>query len=55
MPNPYTNNQTAFVRVPDPPVPVFVADDQNLLTHINPLAGGPLTFRTHGIWGGLMT
>jgi hypothetical protein len=49
MPNPYTNNQTAFVRSPTPPVPVFVAADQkSLLTHVHPM-GGPLTFRTKNL------
>ena len=48
MPNPYAENQTAFVRVPDPAVPVFVGSEKSLLEHVKS-AGGPLTFRTHGV------
>jgi len=49
MPNPYTNNQTAFVRWPVPPVPVLVADGQkSLLQHVHP-TGETLTFRTRNL------
>jgi hypothetical protein len=49
MPNPYTNNQTAFVRRATPPVPVFVAANQkSLLNHVHPI-GEPLTFRTRNL------
>jgi hypothetical protein len=49
MPNPYTNNQTAFVRRATPPVPVFVAADQkSLLKHVQ-ATGAPLTFRTKNL------
>ena len=49
MPNPYTNNQTAFVRRATPPVPVFVAANQkSLLNHVHP-TGEPLTFRTQNL------
>jgi DUF1680 family protein len=48
MPNPYTNNQTAFVRWPTPPAPVFVAGPNSLLKHVQ-ATGEPLTFRTRNL------
>jgi DUF1680 family protein len=49
MPNPYATNQLDFVKVPDPQVPVFVADENSLLKHIEPVSGQPLTFRTKNL------
>jgi len=48
MPNPYARNQRDFVKVTDPKVPVFVADQNSFLDHIKP-TGEPLTFRTKGL------
>jgi DUF1680 family protein len=49
MPNPYAKDQLDFVKVPDPQVPVFVADENSLLKHIKPVSGQPLTFRTKNL------
>ncbi len=49
MPNPYAKDQLDFVKVPDPQVPVFVADEKSLLKHIKPVPGQPLTFRTRNL------
>jgi uncharacterized protein len=49
MPNPHATNQLDFVKVPDPQVPVFVADENSLLKHVKPVAGRPLTFRTKNL------
>jgi DUF1680 family protein len=46
MPDPHATNQLEFVKVPDPEVPVFVADKNSLLKHVKPVSGQPLTFRT---------
>ncbi|HZL14188.1 MAG TPA: beta-L-arabinofuranosidase domain-containing protein [Verrucomicrobiae bacterium] len=49
MPSPYATNQLDFVKVPDPQVPVFVADNnQSLLKHIHP-TGEPLVFQTKNL------
>ena len=49
MPNPITRNQTDYSALPAPAAPVFVCAADELLKHIRPVAGEPLTFRTHGI------
>jgi DUF1680 family protein len=49
MPNPYARNQTDQVGVPDPKVPGFLCNAQELLSHTQPVAGAPLTFQTHGV------
>lgn len=46
IPDQYADDQTAYVHLPDPTVPVFVGQKQSLLKHIKP-TGKPLTFRTH--------
>jgi hypothetical protein len=48
MPNPYAKDQRQFVRVPDPKVPVFVADQNSLLKHVK-TTGEPLVFRTKNL------
>jgi len=48
MPDQYANDQTAYVKTPDPAVPVFVGDTQSLIKHIKP-TGEPLTFRTKNL------
>jgi DUF1680 family protein len=48
MPNPYARDQTAFLKMPDPKVPVFVADKTSLLQHVVP-AGAPLMFATENL------
>ena len=45
MPNPYSGNQTALVRVPDPPVPALVGDATSILEKIK-ATGTPLVFQT---------
>jgi hypothetical protein len=47
--SPYAKNQTDQVAVPTPRVPVFVADESDLLRQVKPVAGKPLTFRTEGL------
>ena len=49
MPNPVTANQTDFSKLPAPDAPVFVGAASGLLNQIEPVAGQPLTFRTHGL------
>ncbi len=49
MPNPFAHGQTDFSRLPAPDAPVFVGVTSRLLKHIKPVAGQPLTFRTHGL------
>ncbi len=49
MPNPFARNQTDYSAVPAPPAPVFVCDAQKFLSHIKPVRGEPLAFRTSGI------
>jgi DUF1680 family protein len=49
MPHPYAKDQLDFVKVADPQVPVFVADESSLLKHIRPVSGQPLTFRTKNL------
>ena len=49
MPNPFAKGQTDFSSLPAPAVPVFVGDAATLLSHVKPVAGQPLTFRTDGI------
>jgi len=49
MPSPYARNQTDLNKVPSPPVPVFVSDANDVLNHVKPVAGKPLTFQTRGI------
>jgi DUF1680 family protein len=48
MPSPYARNQTDQVTVPDPFVPVFLADSNSVLSRIKP-AGKPLTFQTRNM------
>jgi hypothetical protein len=47
MPNPFAKSQTDYSRLPAPAVPVFVSTAGGLLAHVKPVAGQPLTFRTH--------
>jgi DUF1680 family protein len=49
LPNLFVSNQTKYSYAPDPPAPVLVCDTNQLLKHVKPVAGKPLTFRTHGI------
>ncbi|MDR3459734.1 MAG: glycoside hydrolase family 127 protein [Verrucomicrobiae bacterium] len=49
MPNPMTPNQTDYSRLPAPAVPMLVSAPADLLRHVKPSSGRPLTFRTHGI------
>jgi len=49
MPNPHATNQLDLVKVPDPEVPVFVAEENSLLKHIKPVSSQPLTFRTKNL------
>ncbi|MGD0651457.1 MAG: beta-L-arabinofuranosidase domain-containing protein [Verrucomicrobiia bacterium] len=49
MPSPYARNQTDLNKVPSPLVPVFVSDAKDVLSHVKPVAGKPLTFQTKGI------
>ena len=49
LPNLFVGNQTEYSHTPDPPAPVFVCDADQLLKHVKPVPGEPLTFRTHGI------
>ncbi len=49
MLNPFAKGQTDFSALPAPAVPVFVGDAATLLSHVKPVAGQPLTFRTDGI------
>lgn len=48
MPDQYAGNQTDYLKVPDPQVPVFVGDVGSLTRRIKP-DGAPLTFRTEGL------
>ena len=48
------NNQQAvdqfdFVKLPVPAAPVLVGDVKDLLSHLEPVAGAPLTFATKGL------
>jgi uncharacterized protein len=49
MPYPFARNQTDFSKLPVPAAPVLVSSAEQLLAHIKPASGKPLTFRTHGI------
>jgi len=49
MPNPFATTQTEFDSVPDPAAPLLAASTDDLLRHIKPVSGHPLTFRTSGI------
>jgi DUF1680 family protein len=48
MPNPYAKDQRDLVEVPDPRVPVLVADDNSLLKYVKP-TDKPLVFRTKNL------
>lgn len=48
MPSPYARNQTDQVTVPDPFVPVFLANSNSVLSHIKPTAK-PLVFQTKNL------
>jgi uncharacterized protein len=45
----YAPNQSDFNNVADPNVPVLIADVNNVLAHIEPVAGKTLEFQTKGI------
>lgn len=47
--NLYTKNQTDLVAVPDPAAPTFVCEPNELVSHIHPVAGRTLEFRTEGL------
>ena len=49
MPRPFAATQTQFDRQPDPAAPMLVTTAADLLEHIKPVSGQPLTFRTSGI------
>jgi DUF1680 family protein len=49
MPSPFATTQTEFDHVPDPGVPMLAASTNDLLNHIKPITGRPLTFQTSGI------
>jgi DUF1680 family protein len=49
MPSPYAPNQTDLNKVASPEVPALVTDIKTVLSHIEPVAGKPLTFQTKGI------
>ena len=49
MPAQFVRNQTEQVRVPDPAVPQFMGRRDDWLGKVEPVAGQPLTFRTHGL------
>ena len=49
MPNPLTPNQTDYSHLPVPPAPMFATTAADLLKHVKPVSGEPLTFRTRGI------
>jgi len=48
MPNPYAKDQRDQVKVPDPKVPVLVADTSSLLKHVKP-TDEPLVYRTKNL------
>lgn len=47
--SPYVTKQLDLERHPVPDIPTLVSEPGNLLAHIEPVAGKPLTFRTKGI------
>ena len=49
LPDVFARDQRAYDKHPDSPVPVWVTSRDGLLPAIQPVAGKPLTFRTHGI------
>ena len=49
MPVPLARSQGDFNTTRDPAAPVFVCDAGKLLNYIKPVAGEPLTFRTHNL------
>ena len=49
MPNQVTAHQTDFSHLPVPTVPAFVSAPDSVLKKFRPVAGQPLTFRTHGL------
>ncbi|HTL72169.1 MAG TPA: beta-L-arabinofuranosidase domain-containing protein [bacterium] len=49
MPYPFARTQTEFSKLPVPSAPMFATSAADLLKHIKPVAGSPLTFRTDGI------
>jgi DUF1680 family protein len=49
MPDPLTPNQTDYSHLPVPSAPMFVASAADLLKHVKPVKGQPLTFQTRGI------
>jgi len=49
MPRPFATHQTEFSKLPAPSAPMFASTADDLLKHIKPVSGRPLTFRTHGI------
>jgi uncharacterized protein len=49
MPNPFAQVQTEFSKLPAPSAPMFATTADDVLTHIKPVSGQPLTFRTRGI------
>lgn len=47
--NLYTKSQLDLQHTPTPAVPVLLCEPAELLQHVTPVAGRPLTFRTQGI------
>ena len=48
-PMPYAVKQLDYATVPAPRVPVFVSEEDQVLSRIKPVAGHPLAFRTQGL------
>jgi len=46
---PYAKNQLQYANVPSPAAPGLVCELDDLLRHVEPVAGQPLTFTTRGI------
>jgi hypothetical protein len=49
MPSSYAPNQSDYNKIADPNVPVLIGDINNILVHMEPVAGKPLMFQTKGI------
>ena len=49
MGSPYALSQTDLNHVPSPEAPVFITGTSDLLRHVKPVSGKPLSFQTRGI------
>lgn len=45
----YTHNQVELTATPTPEVPILVGDSSQVLSHVQPVDGQPLTFQTAGL------